>query len=212
MAIIVTKGISQDGKTLYITDATTDYGVGLPLRAEMALLIYIVYKASTGDQVIAAEAYAPDDVLTFSIDVENKDGVYDIYVFAIKRLLEQVLVEGDIVYVDADNKIKKYVSAVLSEITLASLIDEEVGQTLTDALITTQVTILKDTLELAYLEKLEAYDGHICDFNELQVAKRNFDYTRALRSGAIIEKCSGHPIAAQLKIETAIEFATKAIG
>ncbi len=212
MSLVFNKSISQDGKTLYFTDATTEYGGDLDVRANLALVMRATYKKSDGDVDVVPVNYDPLDVATFSIDVTDTDGVYEFEIVALIEYNGQGLTTGDLVYDINDAQIKRYDGSQLNVLDFDTLLTYSPTLFTDDALITSRLTILRDNLELRQLEKLEDYEEHVCEYNDYKRAKQDFDYVRSLRSGAIIDFCRDRKTQAQLKIETAIEFGDKAMA
>lgn len=218
MGMIVTKGISVDGHTLYAIDSTTEYGTILPARNTLAVLAYVVYKKLVPEDVSPSFlAYNTEETVNIPIDVTGKDGVFHIHLFAVNKWTEGALDNGDIVFDLNDMKLKKQIAGVLTEITLASLLteaidpDKVVATSSTYALVTTEVTIKRDVLELEKLRLLVEYEADICEYNEYVKSCTNYDYVRTLRAAAFIEFAMPNYIAAQAKLETANVFADKVI-
>lgn len=199
--------ISTNGNTLTVTD-TSPWGGANPLRNTRALKLLALRKLSTGDVEIAPNVYTPETIEDFLINVTNLDAVYEIYMFSLVLYTGQGLVNGDIYYDPNDFKIKKVITGVLTEITLASLIAEvTVERATTFTLILTKISISRDNIELILLTKLQAFEIENCEINEYYTAQRNFNYVRTLRSGALIEFARGNYINAELNIESGNAFA-----
>ncbi len=210
--LTLTRGISADGNTLYKTDATEGYGTDLPARNTLALVPYITYKRSDAElEVIAPATYSPLDVVTFSINVDGKDGVYYAKVFALPRWTSGPLDEGDVVWDVNTGLPSKMISGTVTAIEVSSLINEDVDYGEINSLVRVELTKYKDQLLLIMLEKKEAYLENACEHNEYEKAKSDFEYIEMLIAGAHIKFCTGVPLSAQLMIETGISFAEKAL-
>lgn len=205
------RAISQDGKTLYFIDAT-EYPVGGDERASLAVFGLAIFKHSSGDQVITPSSYLPVSVESFAFNVEGKDGVYEGKFFAVPIYTEQALEEGDIVYNTEEGELQKYIDSNLVAIDVQDLLEEETAHSGSKhALVTRDISIARDELLLAKLEKQEEADANCCEYNEVIKASRNYDYVRTLRQAAFIEFCRGNYTSAQTKIETGNAFAEKAL-
>lgn len=205
--------MSVDGSTLTVIDTTT-WGVGeYPARDTVALKALAIRKLSTGDSVVGANVYVEESATDISFEVTDLDAVFELYLFAIVLYTGQSTVNGDIVFDPNDRKIKKKIAGVLTEVTLESL-KTEVGvpKVSTSTLVITKLTISRDNLELAVLEKLQLLTSHGCEINDYYQAQRDFNYVRSLRSGALIDFARGNYINAQLKIETGIAFASNLLA
>jgi hypothetical protein len=213
MSLIVNKGISIDGKTIYLIDATLGYGDTLPERNTLAIIPYVVYKKISGDIEIFALAYDPLVDSTFGFNVEELDGVHLGYLFAVPRWTSGVLSEGDVVFDMNDLRLKKYVDDVLVEINTASLVEESsIENGSVYALVTTSITVKRDVLELEKLKKLEEYLEDKCEFNEYIQISRDYDYVRTLRAASFIEFAKALYVVAQQKLETGNSFADTVIA
>lgn len=214
--LTLTRGKNSEGTILYITDATTTYGTDLPARNTLALVIYATYKHSDGTiDIVTPQAHSPLNVVTFNLPVENKDGIYYVYVFALPAYTSQPLSDGDIVYDTADGIVKIYEADddSLTAYDIAELVgNEDIDYGRIDSKIDFQLTKYQDQLELITLEKLEESLDNRCEEFEYQVALKNSNYVRLLRSAANVYFCQGTPIKAQQLIETGIDFAEKALG
>ena len=203
------RAISQDGKTLYFIDAT-EYPVSGDERSSLAVLGLAIFKHSSGDQIIAPSSYLPASVESFSFNVEGADGVYEGRFFAVPIYTGQALEEGDIVYSDGGG-LQKYVDSALVSIEVSDLLDEEVDHSGSKyALVTRDISIARDELLLAKLEKMD--DSGCCEYNEIVKAGRDYDYVRTLRQAAFIEFCRENYASAQAKIETGNSFAERALS
>lgn len=208
--LTLTRGKSQDGKTLFITDATTTYGTDLPDRDTLAVLPYFTYQA-TGQpiSVVSPETYSPIDVVTFSVDVNEVDGVYYSLVFALPKWTAGPLDDGDIVYDTNTQLPSKMIEGVLTPITVASLVDEDVWYGEINSLMDTELVIKRDTAALHLFEKWKEAKDNRCEYQEYIEYKQNFDAIDLALWSAKIEFCATQYASAQKDIETGNDVADK---
>lgn len=210
--LTLSRGISQDGHTLMITDKTTTYDTDLPARDSLALIDYTTFQKSGQDeQVIAAASYSPLDVVTFSYDVEEQDGIYYTYVFAIPIYEAGPLEDGTIVYDVNDGKVKKMIDSTLTEITVASLIDEDVDYGQINSKVITELKKIEDELTLVVTDLQAKAIDHICEMDEYHAAQFKRDYVTNLLYYAHVKFCTGEYVTAQQAIDTGLDFGQKAI-
>lgn len=208
MTLNFNRSLSESGLILYLTDASA-YSGAAPARASLGLVALATFKHSSGDVRVQPTAYLAESVESFSFDVTGKDGVWEIKFWGLPLYVGQVLAEGDVVYdVNGGRLIKKYVGGVLTEVSLESLLTDtsilHTGSKL--ALVTTDLTIKRDDIELSFLAVAEQYKNSICEFQEYHEAQKNFNYVRLMRSAAFINFCRGNYITAQSQIETGNSF------
>jgi hypothetical protein len=193
-----------------MTDAS-EYGGAAPERSSLGIVALAIFKASSGDVQVEPNAYLAESVESFSFNVEGKDGVWEVHFWGLPLYEGQVLAEGDVVLdIDDARTIKKYVDGALTEVSLASLLEDEdvlhSGSKM--ALVTTDLSIKRDEIELAFLEVAEQYRTSVCDFQAYHEAQKNLNYIRVLRSAAFIHFCRGNYVTAQKHIESGNEFGT----
>lgn len=204
--LTIHKGISLDGNTLSLIDETV-YGVLLPLRNTLAIIPYITFIPSGGAlQVITPAAYNPSDVITFNVNVDGKDGVYYVLVFAFPEWTTgDPLVEGTTYFNLITSQVAKVISGVLTPVTapLSTLVnDAAINYGEADSIIRVELVKRKDLLQLLVLQKLEALSLKKCEHGEYAEAQRNFNYVRSLMVGAYLQFCMGNKVTAQQYIET----------
>jgi hypothetical protein len=206
------RGISQEGTTLLLTDITDTYGTDLPARDALALIPYITFQKSGGElQVISPAAHSPLDVVTFSIDVTDRDGVYYGRFYALPLYSGGDLDDDVIVFDTNDDKIKKMIDGTLTEVSVASLADEEVSFGELNSLIQTSLVEIRNELTLIVVEKQKDAIGHVCEMDEYYQAKFKRDYVTALWYYSHIKFCAGEYAMAQQGTDTGLDFGKKAL-
>lgn len=213
MTLVFNPSMSQDGKTLYFTDVSPYPATGPGSRDTLAIVAVMQYNLSGGFQLILPSDYLGESVVNFSYDVTSKDGVMKALFFALPLYTGQALAEGDIVFQVSNQTILQQIGPDLIEIPISQLIDNEDLLDVGDryALIVTDLTVKRDTLLLAYLEKMKDCDAECCSYDEVVQAKKNYDYIRLMRYAAYIEFCRGNYITAQKYIEDANAFSDSAL-
>lgn len=208
----LTRGKSADGKILYINDATDTYGTDLPARNTLALVPYITYQKSGGElEVITPSPFSVSDVETFTIDVEDKDGIYYARVYALPKYTSGPLSDGDIVYDTNTQSVSKMISGTLTAVALSSLASEDVDYGEINSMIDTALVILRDQMVLVAFQKKKDAIQNRCEMMEYNEAKQNLDYIILALYTAKIKFCAGEYAVAQQEIDTAIDLATKAL-
>lgn len=206
------RGLSQDGHTLFITDKTLTYDDELPARDSLALVPYITFQKSGGDvQVVAPATHSPIDVVTFSVDVEDLDGIYYARVYAIPLYEDGPLEDGLIVYDVSDAKVKKMIDEVLTEITVAFLSEEDIDYGEINSKVVTELTKVRDRMELISSDFQKKALDHVCEMDEYMAVKFKRDYVDAMLYRSHIKFCSGEFAASQQAIDTGLDFGQKAV-
>lgn len=110
---------------IYIDDSTGDYdaltntggyGAPNPDRVDLALVVLIEYKASTGDELLTANSNDPLSVVQFTLPTPSPDGWVRVDGWFIEKIVGGEI-DGDVRYDTGDGKVKKMVSAVWVEVT-----------------------------------------------------------------------------------------------
>jgi hypothetical protein len=209
MSLIVNKGISVDGFVGHILDVSP-YGTTLPARNTLAVLPLVIFQSNPTES-ITLNVYDPLVDSDFTFSIQNKDGVYLSYLFAVPTWTAGALNDGDIVFDLNTNTLKKRIAGVLIAITIESLLTEAIETGSIYHLVTTAITIKRDAAELEKLKKLEEYLDDVCEYNEYIKIKTDVDYIKTLRICSFIEFARSNYSIAHTNLITANSFADKLI-
>lgn len=210
----LTRAKSEDGKILFIADDTDTYGTDLPARNTLALVPYFTFKPAGGAvETVEPETFSPSDVATFSIDVEDRDGVYYTRVYALQKYTSGPLDEGDIVYNTGTQRPEIMTADGLAAIAVADLADHEddINYGEIESLIDTALVIARAELVLVVLQKLKDAQVNKCEIFEYNEVKQNYDYVDLALFVAKTKFCAGEFEVAQQELETGLDVAIKTL-
>jgi hypothetical protein len=230
LVLKTTQERNQEGTEAYIEfleatgtyDASTNpggFGTPNPDRSSFAAVMVAIHRLVNGDVPANILAYDPVSVTSFTIEITpevNGHLKYDLFLipFFDEMLTYQ---EGDITYdnrVPADPSIIIYQNAQWVSIPKEDLIDS--GSDLTqkngNALIIPVVEEFQNTLDAERLKKLREFIKQVCECEEYDKARLNFDFVDAMLGAALRAFCSGAYAEAQIDIEEILSFKAQLDG
>lgn len=228
LVLKTTQERNQEGTEAYIEflNATGTYNVSTnpggfgtpnPDRADFAAVLVAIHKLVNSDVPANILAYDPISVTSFTIEITpevNGHLKYDLYLIPI---FDELLTydEGDITYdnrVPADPSIMIYQDSVWVEIPKEYLAGSDLTQKNGNALIIPVAEEFQNELDAERLRKLRDFIKEVCECEEYDKARLNFDFVDAMLGAALRAFCSGAYAEAQINIEEVMSFKAQLDG